>query len=68
MKQSTVLGIFALLISVSWVAFGFWKMLFIILLTLIGCGIGYLLELNQIKFDDLAIKALTKLTNKQGGN
>lgn len=43
-------------------------MLFIILVILVGCSIGYLLELNQVKFDDLAINLLSKLVNKQGGN
>lgn len=68
MKQSLTLGVFAGIVAVSWVAFGFWKMLFIILVILAGCSIGYLLELNQVKFDDLAINLLSKLVNKQGGN
>ncbi|WP_083479134.1 DUF2273 domain-containing protein [Lapidilactobacillus concavus] len=68
MKQSLTLGVFAGIVAVSWVAFGFWKMLFIILVILAGCSIGYLLELNQVKFDDLAINLLSKLVNKQEGN
>lgn len=68
MKQSLTPGVFAGIVAVSWVAFGFWKMLFIILVILVGCSIGYLLELNQVKFDDLAINLLSKLVNKQGGN
>ncbi|KRM96393.1 hypothetical protein FC19_GL000682 [Liquorilactobacillus aquaticus DSM 21051] len=63
MKLSYVGAIIGLLISVAWIAFGFWKMLIIAIAIVIGVSLGAWLDLQGITFKNLLVKLLNKLTN-----
>lgn len=63
MKLATIGIILGLIISISWIIWGFFPMLGILLATIILGGIGYILDAKGYSLNTLAIKMLDKLAN-----
>ncbi|WP_137597633.1 DUF2273 domain-containing protein [Paucilactobacillus kaifaensis] len=62
MKPTVYLSLLGLIISTTWVAFGFFQMIFIVLLTLVGLAIGAWLENRQFSFKQFLRQIVTKVT------
>lgn len=63
MKLTTIGVIMGLIISISWIMWGFFLMIGILLATIILGGIGYILDAKGYSLNKLAIKMLDKLAN-----
>lgn len=63
MKLTTIGVIMGLIISISWIMWGFFPMIGILLATAILGGIGYILDAKGYSLNKLAIKMLDKLAN-----
>lgn len=63
MKLATLGILMGLIISISWIAWGFFPMLAILLSTVILGGLGYFLDAKGYSLNKLAIKMLDKLAN-----
>lgn len=63
MKLTIIGMVMGLIISISWVTWGFFSMLGILLTTIILGGIGYFLDAKGYSLNKLAIKMLDKLAN-----
>lgn len=62
MKPTVYLSLLGLIISTTWVAFGFLQMIFIVLLTLVGTLIGVWLENKQFNVKQFLRQLVTKVT------
>ena len=63
MKLATIGVILGLLISISWIMWGFLPMIGILLAVTILGGIGYILHAKGYSLNKLAIKMLDKFAN-----
>lgn len=63
MKLATIGVILGLLISISWIIWGFFPMIAILLAVIILGGTGYLLDVKGYSLNKLAIKMLDKFAN-----
>ena len=63
MKLATIGVILGLLISISWIMWGFLPMIGILLAVTILGGIGYILDSKGYSLNKLAIKMLDKFAN-----
>ena len=63
MKLATIGVILGLLISISWIMWGFLPMIGILLAVTILGGIGYILDVKGYSLNKLAIKMLDKFAN-----
>ena len=63
MKLAIIFMVVGLIISVSWVAWGFLPMLAILLTTLILGAIGYVLDIMGYSLNKLTSKMLEKISN-----
>lgn len=63
MKLATIGVILGLLISISWIMWGFFPMIGILLAVTILGGIGYILDAMGYSLNKLAIKMLDKFAN-----
>lgn len=63
MKLAMIFMVVGLIISVSWVAWGFLPMLAILLTTLILGAIGYVLDIMGYSLNKFTSKMLEKISN-----
>ncbi|WP_102280328.1 hypothetical protein [[Lactobacillus] timonensis] len=63
MKLTAIFMVVGLIISISWVAWGFLPMLAILLTTLILGAIGYILDILGYSINDLTQRLLKRLSN-----
>ena len=63
MKLMAIFMVVGLIISISWVAWGFLPMLAILLTTLILGAIGYILDILGYSINDLTQRLLKRLSN-----
>lgn len=63
MRFATLGAITGLVISISWIIWGFFAMLAIVLTTLILAGIGFFLDTIGFSLNKLATKMLDKFAN-----
>lgn len=63
MKLATIGILLGLIISISWIIWGFFPMIGILLATAILGGIGYYLDAKGYSLNKLAIKMLDKFAN-----
>ena len=63
MKLTAIFMVVGLIISVSWVAWGFLPMLAILLTTLILGAIGYILDILGYSINDFTQRLLKKVSN-----
>ena len=63
MKLAIIFMVIGLIISVSWVAWGFLPMLAILLTTLILGAIGYILDIMGYSLNKFTNKLLAKFSN-----
>lgn len=63
MKLAIIFMVVGLIISVSWVAWGFLPMLAILLTTLIFGAIGYVLDIMGYSLNKFTSKMLEKISN-----
>lgn len=63
MKLTTIFMVVGLIISISWVAWGFLPMLAILLTTLILGAIGYVLDIMGYSLNKFTSKMLEKISN-----
>lgn len=63
MKLAIIFMVIGLIISVSWVAWGFLPMLAILLTTLILGAIGYVLDIMGYSLNKFTSKMLEKISN-----
>ena len=63
MKLTGIFAVAGLIISVSWVAWGFLPMLAILLTTLILGAIGYVLDIMGYSLNKFTSKMLEKISN-----
>lgn len=63
MKLAIIFMVVGLIISVSWVAWGFLPMLAILLTTLILGAIGYMLDIMGYSLNKFTSKMLEKISN-----
>ncbi|RMX26476.1 hypothetical protein C5O77_02270 [Limosilactobacillus reuteri] len=63
MKLATIGVILGLLISISWIMWGFFPMIGILLAVTILGGIGYVLDGKGYSLNKLALKMLDKFAN-----
>ncbi|HJE27444.1 MULTISPECIES: hypothetical protein [Limosilactobacillus] len=63
MKLAIIFMVVGLIISVSWVAWGFLPMLAILLTTLILGAIGYVLDIMGYSLNKFTSKMLEKISN-----
>lgn len=63
MKLTAIFMVVGLIISISWVAWGFLPMLAILLTTLILGTIGYILDILGYSINDFTQRLLKRLSN-----
>ena len=63
MKLTAIFMVVGLIISISWVAWGFLPMLTILLTTLILGAIGYILDILGYSINDFTQRLLKRLSN-----
>ncbi|MBD8085223.1 MAG: hypothetical protein LKJ72_06025 [[Lactobacillus] timonensis] len=63
MKLTAIFMVVGLIISISWVAWGFLPMLAILLTTLILGAIGYILDILGYSINDFTQRLLKRLSN-----